>query len=296
MKKTGFFAIVGKPNVGKSTIINNILGEKISIVSSKPQTTRTRITGILTRGDDQFIFLDTPGFHNSKTKLGKFMNKSASSVIGDVDACVLVVEAEPRIGVHEKNIIERVSQNDIPCILVINKTDKSNAGKIAQTIQLYAEQYDFASVIPVCALKNDGTDIIIDECSKFLYEQEHLYPDDIVTDQPERQIAAEIIREKVLRSTEEEIPHGVAVVIEEFEDLKTLIRIRAEIICEKNSHKGILIGKNGDMMKQISTWAREDMEKFFGVKVYLNTWVKVKENWRDNNYNLNNFGFNDKDI
>ena len=294
MKRTGFFAIVGKPNVGKSTLLNAMLGEKISIVSSKPQTTRTRITGILTKGDDQFVFLDTPGLHTPRTKLGSFMMKTASGVIGDVDACILVVESEPFVGAQERNIIEKISQSEIPCVLVINKTDRADAQKIAQTIQAYSALCEFDSVIPISALKNSGVNIVLDECSKFLEEHPHLYPDDMITDQPERQIAAEIIREKILRSTDREIPHGTAVVIEDFEDLDTLIKIRAEIMCEKNTHKGILIGKHGDMLKQIATWAREDMEKFFGTKVYLNLWVKVKEKWRDSSTSLNNFGFNDE--
>lgn len=291
MTRTTFIAIVGRPNVGKSTLINALLGEKIAIVSSKPQTTRNRITGILTEGDDQYVFMDTPGMHKPKTKLGDYMVRTASDTIGEVDVCILMVEAEPRAGSIERGLIERIKKIGIPALLVINKTDKSNREKIAETIQLYASLHEFQSVIPVSALKKEGINIIKKECSAFLAESTHFFPDDISTDQPERQIAAEIIREKVLRSTTDEIPHGTAVVIEKFEDKGKLLRIRAEIICERETHKGILIGKNGEMLKQIGTYAREDMEAFFGTKIYLDLWVKVKENWRDSNFNLTNFGY-----
>ncbi|MHB1151814.1 MAG: GTPase Era [Eubacteriales bacterium] len=291
MTRTTFIAIVGRPNVGKSTLINALLGEKIAIVSSKPQTTRNRITGILTEGDDQYVFMDTPGMHKPKTRLGDYMVRAASDTIGEVDVCILMVEAEPRAGSIERGLIERIKKIGIPALLVINKTDKSDREKIAQTILLYASLHEFQSVIPVSALKKEGINIIKKECSVFLAESNHFFPDDISTDQPERQIAAEIIREKVLRSTTDEIPHGTAVVIEKFEDKGKLLRIRAEIICERETHKGILIGKNGEMLKQIGTWAREDMEAFFDTKVYLDLWVKVKENWRDSNFNLTNFGY-----
>lgn len=291
MTRTAFIAIVGRPNVGKSTLLNALMGEKIAIVSSKPQTTRNRITGILTEGDDQYVFLDTPGFHKPKTRLGDYMVRTATDTIGDVDACILVTEAEPRAGETERGIIERIKKTDIPALLAINKTDRSNPAKIAETIRLYASLHDFESVVPVSALKNDGVGIIKKECEKFLAEGRHFFPDDISTDQPERQIAAEIIREKILRSTEDEIPHGTAVVIEKFEDKGTLIRISAVVICERESHKGILIGKGGEKLKQIGTWAREDMEAFFGVKIFVELWVKVKENWRDNNNNLTDFGY-----
>lgn len=291
MTRTTFIAIVGRPNVGKSTLINALLGEKIAIVSSKPQTTRNRITGILTEGDDQYVFMDTPGMHKPKTRLGDYMVRTASDTIGEVDVCILIVEAEPRAGSIERGLIDRIKKVGIPALLVINKTDKSNREKIAETIQLYASLHEFQSVIPISALKKEGINIVKKECSVFLAESNHFFPDDISTDQPERQIAAEIIREKVLRSTTDEIPHGTAVVIEKFEEKGKLIRIRAEIICERETHKGILIGKNGEMLKQIGTWAREDMEAFFGTRIYLDLWVKVKENWRDSNFNLSNFGY-----
>lgn len=291
MTRSAFIAIVGRPNVGKSTLLNALVGEKVAIVSSKPQTTRNRIAGILTKGEDQYVFLDTPGLHNPKTKLGDFMVKSANDTIGDTDACILVVEAEPRAGAIERGIIERLEQTGLPSLLVINKTDKSNAQKVGETIKLYASLHDFDSVIPIAASKNKGVDIVLSECERYLAEGEHYFDDDIATDQPERQIAAEIIREKILRTTEDEIPHGVAVTVDKFEDENTLLRIYATIICERDTHKAILIGHNGDKLKQIGSYAREDMEKFFGVKVYLELWVKVKENWRDNVQSLSNLGY-----
>lgn len=291
MKRTAFIAIVGRPNVGKSTLLNAILGEKIAIVSRKPQTTRNRITGIYTRGDDQFVFLDTPGIHRPQTKLGDFMVKTANSTMGDSDAVILIVEAGKPAGQIEENVIAQIKQKELPCILVINKTDVSSPEKIAETIKQYSELYDFDAFIPICAKKNDGVNIVIDEAAKFLSEGDWFFPEDMITDQPERQFAAEIIREKLLRTLNEEIPHGTAVVIEAFEDLGRMIKIRAEIYCEKESHKGIIVGKGGSALKLVGTYAREDLEKFFGVKVYLNLWVKVKENWRDNEVTISNFGY-----
>lgn len=292
MKRTAFIAIVGRPNVGKSTLLNAILGEKIAIVSRKPQTTRNRITGIYTRGEDQFVFLDTPGIHRPQTKLGDFMVKTANSTMGDSDAVILIVEAGKPAGQIEENVIAQIKQKELPCILVINKTDVSSPDKIAETIKQYSELHDFDAFIPICAKKNDGVKIVIDEASKFLSEGDWFFPEDMITDQPERQFAAEIVREKLLRTLNEEIPHGTAVVIEAFEDLGRMIKIRAEIYCEKESHKGIIVGKGGSALKLIGTYAREDLEKFFGVKVYLNLWVKVKENWRDNEITISNFGYN----
>lgn len=292
MRKTGFIAIVGRPNVGKSTLLNALLGEKIAIISKKPQTTRNRITGILTRNEEQFVFLDTPGMHRPRTKLGDYMVKAVANAIGDVDAAILVVEAGTKPGDIERSLIERFEMLDLPALLVINKIDRSNPHLVADTITEFSELYEFKSVIPVSALKNDGCDIILDEAKDFLSESEWFFPEDAVTDQPERQIAAEIIREKLLRTLDDEIPHGTAVVIEEFKDEKTMLSIRAEIFCEKQSHKGIIIGKHGETLKKIGSYAREDLETFFGIKVYLDLWVKVKENWRDSIFNLNNFGYN----
>lgn len=293
MTRTGFIAIVGRPNVGKSTLLNALLGEKVSIVSSKPQTTRNRITGILTKGEDQFVFLDTPGMLKPKNKLGDYMVKTISSAIGEVDAAILVVDAAKSVSDIEEGIIARFKKQETPVILAINKTDTVNATKVAECIMAYSALCDFEAVVPMAAVKNEGVAIIIDEASKLLHESGWFFPEDMLTDQPERLLAAEIIREKLLRTLNDEIPHGTAVVIEAFEEKPTIIKIRAEIFCEKDSHKGIIIGKKGAALKKVGTWAREDMEAFFGVQVHLDLWVKVKENWRDNASLLNTFGFND---
>ncbi len=295
MKKTGFIAIVGKPNVGKSTLLNTMLGEKIAIVSDKPQTTRNRVTGILTKDDTQYVFMDTPGMHNPKNKLGDFMMRAANDTLTDVDVVLYVVEADKHINPAEEQLMDKLSRSSIPSILIINKIDAANAEKVGETIKRFSERHDFDAVIPVSALKEKGIDIIFDELQPFMNEcEDWFFPDDIITDQPERQIAAEVIREKILRLTNDEIPHGTAVVIEAFEEKKDLVSIRAEIFCERESHKGILIGKHGATLKKIGTYAREDLEAFLGVKVYLNLWVKVKENWRDNAVQVANFGFIDE--
>ncbi|MBO5218484.1 MAG: GTPase Era [Clostridia bacterium] len=295
MTKTGFIAIVGRPNVGKSTLLNALLGEKVSIVSSKPQTTRNRITGILTEGENQFVFLDTPGMLKPKNKLGDYMVKTISSTMVDVDAAILVVDAAKAPSEVEESILKRLNRLGTPVILAINKTDTVNAAKVAECIMAYSELDEFEAVIPMAASKNEGVRIVIDEAAKLLYEGDWYFSEDMITDQPERQLAAEIIREKLLRTLNEEIPHGTAVVIEGWEEKPTLIKIRAEIFCEKDSHKGIIIGKGGAALKKVGTWAREDMEAFFGVQVHLDLWVKVKENWRDNVNLLNTFGFNNEE-
>ncbi len=294
MTRTGFIAIVGRPNVGKSTLLNSILGEKVAIVSSKPQTTRNRITGIHTKGEDQFVFLDTPGMHNPKNSLGEYMVKSADSTMRDADAVVLVVDTGKDITTVEENVMAYLKKSGIPSVLVLNKIDMYDREQIAQTIQKYADKHSFDAFVPISARSGKNVDEVLDECSKFLSESPWFFPDDVLTDQPERQIASEIIREKILRTLNKEIPHGTAVVIEEFKDEGTLIRIRAEIFCEKNSHKGIIVGKGGAALKLIGTYAREDLEKLFGVKVYLNLWVKVKENWRESARTVGNFGYREE--
>ena len=294
MKKTAFIAIVGRPNVGKSTLLNAILGEKIAIVSSKPQTTRNRITGIYTKDDEQYVFLDTPGIHAPKNSLGEYMVKTADTSMREADAVVLVVDTGKDITTVEENIIAYLKKSGIPAILVLNKIDMYDREVLAQTIAKYAEKHSFEAFVPISAKKNKNVKELMDECSKFLAESDWFFPEDMITDQPERQIAAEIIREKILRTLNKEIPHGTAVVIEEFKDEDTLIRIRAEIFCEKNSHKGIIVGKNGASLKLIGTYAREDLEKLFGTKVYLNLWVKVKENWRESARTVSNFGYRDE--
>ncbi len=296
MKKTAFIAIVGRPNVGKSTILNSILGEKIAIVSSKPQTTRNRITGIYTKDENQFVFLDTPGFQKPRTMLGDYMLKASTSSIGSSDAVVLVADSFHSPGDIEKNIIEKIVECKLPSILVLNKTDMTTPEVLAKTISQYDELHKFSAVIPMCASKGDRTDILIKECEEFLVDSEWFFPDDMITDQPERMIVAETIREKILRTLNDEIPHGTAVSIEEFKDEGKIIRVRADIYCEKESHKGIIIGKKGASLKTIGSYAREDLERFFGVKVFIELWVKVKEKWRDSAANLVNLGYNPKDI
>lgn len=296
MKRTTFIAIVGRPNVGKSTLLNAILGEKIAIVSSKPQTTRNRITGIYTKDDDQIVFLDTPGFQKPRTKLGEYMLAASSSSIGNSDAVILIADVNYGLGEIEKDIIERIKHSKLPSILVLNKTDMATPEKIAKTITEYDSYHKFDAVVPTSASRGHGIDAVIEECSKFLCESEWFFPSDIITDQPERSIVSEIIREKLLRVLSDEVPHGTAVSVEEFKDEEKIIRVRADIYCERASHKGIIIGKNGETLKRIGTYAREDLERFFGVKIYINLWVKVKEKWRDSTLNLNNLGYNIKEI
>ena len=294
MTKTAFIAIVGRPNVGKSTLLNTICGEKIAIVSNKPQTTRNRITGILTKGENQYVFLDTPGMHKPRTALGDFMVKAANGSIGEADAILLVVEPVPSVGDIEKGILDRVKSTKAPCILVVNKVDEHTPVDIAETIAAYSAEYSFDAVVPLSAKSGKGTPALFEEVDKFLYESVWYFPEDAITDQPERQIVAEVIREKLLRTLNKEIPHGTAVVIEDFKEEKTIIRIRAEIFCEMESHKGIIVGKNGAALKLVGSYARQDLEAFFGMKVYLNLWVKVKENWRDSAMTVGNFGYKDE--
>lgn len=296
MTRTAFIAIVGRPNVGKSTLMNHLLGEKIAITSSKPQTTRNRIAGILTKGEDQYVFLDTPGVHKAKNKLGEYMMKTVRSSVGSADAVILIADAGHPAGEIEKNLIGQIKKSALPSILVLNKIDLVNAAKLAETIANYAALHDFDAVVPTCAENGKNVEVVLEEAEKFLYEGDWMFDEDSLTDQPERQIAAEIIREKLLRTLSDEIPHGTAVAIEEFTEDEKMLRIRAEIYCEKQSHKGIIVGKNGETLKKIGTYAREDMEAFFGVKVYLNLWVKIKEKWRDDNLSLGTLGFKPEDI
>ena len=296
MRKTAFIAIVGRPNVGKSTLLNSILGEKVAIVSSKPQTTRNRITGIYTKDENQIVFIDTPGFQKPRTKLGEYMLAASGSSIGSSDAVILIADVCHSLGDIEKGIIDKIKASKLPSILVLNKTDMATPEKIAQTISQYDEYYKFDAVVPTCASKGQGVNEVIEECEKFLQESEWFFPDDIITDQTERGIVAEVIREKILRILDDEVPHGTAVSVEEFKDEGKIIKIRADIYCEKASHKGIIIGKNGATLKKIGSYAREDLERFFGVQVYINLWVKVKEKWRDSTLNLSSLGYNIKDV
>ena len=290
-KRTAYIAIVGRPHVGKSTLMNTLLGEKVAIVSNKPQTTRNRILGILTRGNDQFVFLDTPGIFKPKNALGEFMVRTADATVSDADAVILMVDASGRVGDVERGVINNVKRAGVPCILAVNKTDLADAEGVANCLQTYGELYDFDAYVPLCAKNGRNAQALLDECERFLIESDWLFPEDVATDQPMRQIASEIIREKILRTLDKEVPHGVAVVIEEFKEQDGLISIRAEIFCEKESHKGIIVGKGGEGLKRIGSYARADLEKMLGGKVYLNLWVKVKENWRESAKTVSNFGY-----
>lgn len=293
-QKSCFVSIMGRPNVGKSTLLNALLGEKVAIVSSKPQTTRNRITGILTEGKRQYVFIDTPGLHKPRTLLGEYMMKAASSAAGDTDVVLFVTECDRKLLDAERAMLESFAASGTHCILVVNKTDKISKAALAQYLSELGDLSGLDSVVPVSALNKDGTDIIFRVLEPFMVESPHFFPDDMITDQPEKRIFAEIIREKMLRLLDEEIPHGTAVVIEEFREKKGLLSVRAEIFCEKESHKRIIIGKNGAMLKKIGSYAREDAEKIFGVKVFLDLWVKVKENWRDRPSLVAEFGYKDE--
>ena len=297
--KSAFIAIIGRPNVGKSSILNKLLGQKVAIVSSKPQTTRTRIMGVLTEGKDQLVFLDTPGMHKPKNSLGDYMVRSINESVAGVDACLLVTEAGQEIRENERMLIEKVKKLDLPCVLAINKTDTINDKEvILEQIIKYSKEMDFDAIVPVSAETGSKLDELKEELKKFTSEGGHFFPDDTLTDQPEKVLAAEMIREKILRLTEKEIPHGTAVVIERMKmrDDKNLMEIDATIYCERDTHKGILIGKKGAMLKKISTYARQDMENFFGCKVNLKTWIKVKEDWRNKENLMRSFGFDSNDF
>ena len=294
MTKTAFIMIAGKPNVGKSTLLNTLLGEKVAIVSRKPQTTRNRITGVLTKGENQYVFTDTPGLHKPKTLLGEYMMRAVGNAADSSDIIIFVVEAGTELNANEKNALDSYKKSGIDVILVINKTDRANKVKLAEQIMTLSVTYDFHAIIPVSALTGDGVELILKELDPLLTESIHFFPEDYLTDQPERKIFAEIIREKVLRLLDDEIPHGVAVSIEDFSEKKGLLSVRAEIYCERESHKRIIIGKNGSMLKKIGTYAREDAESIFETKVFLDLWVKVKENWRDRPSLLTDFGYKEE--
>lgn len=284
--------ICGRPNVGKSTLTNALVGEKIAIVSNKPQTTRNRITGIVSRGTTQFVLLDTPGFHKPRTKLGDYMVGVVRESVADVDGVLLLVEPVAAVGPQEEALLERLREGGAPVILVINKIDTVERSRLLEVIATYAPLYDFEAVIPVSAKTGEGLEELMDEMEKFAAEGPHFFPDDMITDQPERQICAELLREKLLTCLDKEIPHGTAVELTRFTEREDgVVELEATIYCEKDSHKGIIIGKKGAMLKKIGELARQDMEAFLGTKVYLQTWVKVKENWRDSITLLRNFGF-----
>lgn len=296
--KSAFIAIVGRPNVGKSSILNRLLGTKIAIVSSKPQTTRNRITGVITEGEYQLVFFDTPGMHKPKNSLGKYMVRSVNESVGGVDCCMLVVEADKSPVQTELDFIDKFKALGMPAILVINKIDMIKDKEILmKQILEYRKLYDFEAIVPVSASDGNGMNELLEELKNQASEGGHFFEDDTLTDQPERVIASEIIREKILRLCNAEIPHGTAVVIEKMKTRENgILDIDATIFCEKESHKRILIGKNGAMLKKISTFARQDMERFFDCKVFLQVWIKVKEDWRNRAQLLQNFGFDESNF
>ena len=295
IKRSGMIAIVGRPNVGKSTLTNALVGEKIAIVTNKPQTTRNRICAVLDRGESQFVFMDTPGLHKARTRLGDYMVNVVKESVADVDAVMLLVEPIPNVGGPEAELIGRIKGLNAPAVLVINKIDTVKKEELLAVIQAYQEVHDFQAVVPISAKNGEGIQELLDVLEAYLPEGPQLFPDGMITDQPERQVCAEIIREKLLLCLDKEIPHGTAVEIGKFSERTDsgIIDIDATIYCEKASHKGIIIGKNGAMLKKISSMARKDIETFMGAKVFLETWVKVKENWRDNVNFIHDVGYRD---
>ena len=294
--KSCMIAICGRPNVGKSTLTNTVVGEKVAIVSNKPQTTRNRICGILDRGETQFVFMDTPGFHKPRTKLGDYMVSVVEESVSDVDVALLLVEPIANIGPQEEALIARFEQTGVPPVLVINKIDEvEDKERLLSVIAAYKDAFEFDAIIPISAKTGEGVEDLLKTCESYAAESPWFFPEGMTSDQPERQVIAEIIREKMLWNLEKEIPHGTAVEITKFSERDNgVIDIDATIYCEKVSHKGIIIGKGGQMLKKISTQARADCERFMGAKVYLQTWIKVKENWRDSDFMIRNFGYSDQ--
>lgn len=293
--KSGFVTLIGRPNVGKSTLMNALIGQKIAITSNKPQTTRNRIQTVYTSDEGQIVFLDTPGIHKARNKLGDYMVNVAQHTLSEVDVVVWLVEPSDYIGAGERHIIEQLKKTSTPVILVINKIDTVKKEMLLTYIDVYRKQYDFAEVVPLSALKKDGLEVLIECIMKYLPYGEPFYDEDTVTDQPVRQIVAELIREKTLRCLEEEVPHGIAVTIDMMQYKKNLVDIQATIICERDSHKGIIIGRQGAMLKKIGTLARKDIEDLVERQVNLKLWVKVKKDWRDSDYLLKNFGYDPKE-
>jgi GTP-binding protein Era len=292
MTKTAVITIAGRPNVGKSTLVNALTGEKVAIVTPKPQTTRTRIFAVVNKGDTQLVLVDTPGFHKPRTRLGDYMVNVVKESITDVDAVALIVEPVDNIGTQEEVLLGQIKSAGVPSLLVINKIDTVKKEDLLKIIARYAEIHTFDAIVPISAKKGDGIDDLLREFEKYAAEGPHLFPDDVVTDQPEKQICAEIVREKLLICLDREVPHGTAVEVTKFSERDDeIIDLDVTIYCEKQSHKGMIIGKNGEMLKRIGQLAREDIERFMGTKVFLQTWVKVKENWRDSRNAIRNFGY-----
>ncbi len=295
IKKSGMITLCGRPNVGKSTLTNALVGEKIAIVSNKPQTTRNRILAVLNRDECQFVFMDTPGLHKPRSRLGDYMVNVVRKSVSDVDAVLLLVEPIPHAGEPEQELIDRIRELEVPAILVINKIDTVPKETLLAVMQEYSALHEFRAIMPISAKRGEGVEELLGMLKAFLPEGPALFPEDMVTDQPERQVCAEIVREKLLLLLDKEIPHGTAVEVTKFSERDSgIIDLHVTIYCEKNSHKGIIIGKQGEMLKKISTYARQDIERFMGTKVYLETWVKVKENWRDNAGLIRNFGYQDE--
>ena len=297
IKKSGIITICGRPNVGKSTLINALVGEKVAIVTNKPQTTRNRICGIRNQGDTQFVFVDTPGLHKARTRLGDYMVNVVKESVSDVDAVMLLVEPIANIGGPEQQLIDRIKVLGCPAVLVINKVDTLEKKEdLLEIIQLYGQAHEFQAIVPISARKKEGVDELLNILEGFIQPGPQLFPADMTSDQPERQMMAEILREKMLLCLDKEIPHGTAVEITRFAERDDeVVEVDATIYCEKSSHKGIIIGKGGAMLKKVSSLARKDMEKFMGTKIFLQTWVKVKENWRDNPSAIQNFGYKCED-
>lgn len=290
--KAAMITVCGRPNVGKSTLTNTLVGEKIAIVSNKPQTTRNRICAVVTKGDTQFVFVDTPGFHKPRTRLGDYMVNVVRESVADVDAVMLLVEPLPNIGKQEQELIARFKETGVPALLVINKIDTVQRAELLEVMAVYSAAYEFDAIIPISAKTGEGVDELLAELSKYAVDGPPLFPDDMISDQPEKQICAELVREKLLLCLDKEIPHGTAVEVTRFSERDDgIIDMDVTIYCEKASHKGIIIGKKGAMLKKIGELARADIETFMGTKVFLQTWVKVKENWRDSQAQLRNFGF-----
>ncbi|MPM47132.1 GTPase Era [bioreactor metagenome] len=292
IKKSGIITIAGRPNVGKSTLTNALAGEKVAIVTNKPQTTRNRICAVVNSGACQYVFMDTPGIHKPRTRLGDYMMNVAHQSIADVDALLMLVEPIDNIGAPEEELIRWIKDLEIPAVLVINKIDTLKKAALLPIIQLYSAAHDFTAILPISAKTGEGVSELLPLLEKFLPEGPQFFPEGTVTDQPERQVCAEIIREKLLLCLDKEVPHGTAVEVTRFSERENeIIDLEATIYCEKASHKGIIIGKEGAMLKKIGALARHDIERFMGTKVYLQTWVKVKENWRDSESLMKNFGY-----
>ena len=290
--KAAMITVCVRPNVGQSTLTNTLVGEKIAIVSNKPQTTRNRICAVVTKGDTQFVFMDTPGFHKPRTRLGDYMVNVVRESVADVDAVMLLVEPLPNIGKQEQELIARFKETGVPALLVINKIDTVQRAELLEVMAVYSAAYEFDAIIPISAKTGEGVDELLAELSKYAVDGPPLFPDDMISDQPEKQICAELVREKLLLCLDKEIPHGTAVEVTRFSERDDgIIDMDVTIYCEKASHKGIIIGKKGAMLKKIGELARADIEAFMGTKVFLQTWVKVKENWRDSQAQLSNFGF-----